>query len=180
MNTADRSIALLDTALRRRFHFEEIVPNSDVIRAEIGNGGTVDSVDVALLLETLNARIELLYDRDHQLGHAYFLRLKSLDDLRNAFLHRVIPLLQEYFYGDWSKVCAVLGCPYGDDLADAPMTNRAPIIIASTLRAPHLVGNNSECEDKVRCHVNPAFIKADSATLKKFFDGILIVASEGS
>ena len=101
MNTADRSIAVLDTALRRRFNFEEMMPNIDLIKERVGN---IDEVNVSKMLERINKRIEVLYDRDHTIGHAYFLDIKDFNDLQNAMKNRVIPLLQEYFYDDWQKI----------------------------------------------------------------------------
>lgn len=115
MNTADRSIALLDTALRRRFHFREMMPDLDVVRTTVGDHGKLSGVDVAELLETINERVEQLFDRDHQIGHAYVLGVRSLVELRGVFCDKILPLLQEYFYGDWGKVCAVLGCSYDSD-----------------------------------------------------------------
>lgn len=107
MNTADRSIALLDTALRRRFHFEEMMPNSSLLKNLV-----VDGIKIDKLLETINKRVEYLYDKDHTIGHAYFMSLKenpSLYELENIFRNRIIPLLQEYFYDDWEKIRVVLG-----------------------------------------------------------------------
>ena len=116
MNTADRSIALMDVALRRRFTFEELMPQADVIRTILSDN-KVDAAVVDLttdLFATLNHRIRFLYDRDHQLGHAYFLDVASLEGLRKVMVDRVIPLLQEYFYGAWPKIAIVLGCPYDE------------------------------------------------------------------
>ncbi|WP_205589742.1 AAA family ATPase [Helicobacter sp. L8] len=102
MNTADRSIALLDTALRRRFVFEEIMPNPALLSANCVG------VDLQKLLEAINARIEFLLDKDHTIGHSYFLGLKDLEDLQDCFKNKIIPLLQEYFYDDHAKVNVVL------------------------------------------------------------------------
>lgn len=107
MNTADRSIALMDTALRRRFNFEEMMPDPSVIE-----GIKVESLDVATMLRTINTRIEYLYDREHTIGHAFFTKLKDnpkLEVLAEIFRNNVVPLLQEYFYEDYEKIQLVLG-----------------------------------------------------------------------
>ena len=108
MNTADRSIALMDTALRRRFSFIEIPPEPDKLK-DI----KIEDIQMKELLERMNERIEYLYDRDHMIGHGYFIALKkaeaSMRDLENLFANKVIPLLQEYFYDDWEKIRLVLG-----------------------------------------------------------------------
>ena len=110
MNTADRSIALMDTALRRRFQFVEMMPDADVLRA-IG-ADKVEDLDVAAMLEKINERITFLYDREHTIGHAFFTKLANSPDLKTLqaiFEKSVIPLLQEYFYEDYQKIQLVLG-----------------------------------------------------------------------
>lgn len=102
MNTADRSIALLDLALRRRFTFREIRPDASLL-------GVIDGIDLGALLRTMNERIEVLYDPDHQIGHAYLLIVSNFTELCDAFSGQIIPLLQEYFYDDWQKIQKVLG-----------------------------------------------------------------------
>lgn len=109
MNTADRSTALLDTALRRRFFFVEKLPNSFLF-----HGLYVDGVEISKLLDCMNERISVLYDREHTIGHSYFLRLKQIEhpsckDLKQIFRYEIIPLLQEYFYDDYEKIRLVLG-----------------------------------------------------------------------
>ncbi len=103
MNTADRSIALLDTALRRRFDFQEIVPEPEVLTA------TVDGISVSAILRGLNQRIEWLYDRDHLIGHAWLMGGDSDETLSARFQTKIIPLLQEYFHENWDNVRAALG-----------------------------------------------------------------------
>ena len=110
MNTADRSVEALDTALRRRFSFEEILPKPELLKHKGENGsGKVGKIVLEVLLITINERIEALVDRDHTIGHAFFMEVDSLDSLRNVFANKVIPLLQEYFYGDYAKMEMVIG-----------------------------------------------------------------------
>lgn len=127
MNTADRSIALMDTALRRRFEFIEMMPDYKVLStgelskedAESDQGQENDlkvgDINIRLLLMKINERISYLYDRDHQIGHAYFMSLKGKEgveaqaELDGIFRNKIIPLLQEYFYDDWEKIQIVLG-----------------------------------------------------------------------
>ena len=110
MNTADRSLAHIDTALRRRFEFKELMPNTSLDELRPLGG---DDVDVGQMLSVINQRIEALFDREHMIGHAYFINQSSLAEV---FKRRVIPLLLEYFFEDWSKVRAVLA----DDQTDEP------------------------------------------------------------
>lgn len=114
MNTADRSLALVDTALRRRFEFVPVLPDATVLD---GLSITVDgsTIDVPKLLVAVNNRIEALYDRDHTIGHAYFTHIAELDPdeqfpaLKATFQNKIIPLLEEYFFEDWQKIRLVLG-----------------------------------------------------------------------
>ena len=109
MNTADRSVEALDTALRRRFEFKEIMPDPRVIQKVAPNGGQIGDYNTADILKVINERIEVLVDRDHTIGHSYFLECDSLESLKRVFENKVIPLLQEYFYGDYGKIGLVLG-----------------------------------------------------------------------
>jgi len=111
MNTADRSLALLDTALRRRFQFVEMMPKPELLE-----GVNVEGINIQLLLTRLNQRITALYDREHTLGHAFFMPLKTenptVADLKAIFQRQIIPLLQEYFFEDWYKIRLVLGSDF--------------------------------------------------------------------
>ncbi len=104
MNTADRSLAFMDTALRRRFSFVRVVPDPSVLEGVI-----IEGINLERLLTVLNERIEVLYDKEHTIGHAYFLGVRSVDDLADVFLKKIIPLLEEYFFDDWEKIRLVLG-----------------------------------------------------------------------
>lgn len=113
MNTADRSLALMDTALRRRFEFIEMMPDLSLL-----SGVKVKGIDIESLLEKLNSRIEALYDREHALGHAFFIPVKmalekkgeeaAFKILQTIFKKKIIPLLKEYFFDDWNKIRLVL------------------------------------------------------------------------
>ena len=107
MNTADRSLAGLDLALRRRFTFEEMRPKTELLK-----GINVEGIKIDELLSIMNQRIEVLLDREHTIGHAYFMELKgepSIKKLGEIFQNKILPLLQEYFFDDWEKINSVLG-----------------------------------------------------------------------
>ena len=106
MNTADRSIALLDTALRRRFDFVEMMPKPDLLKDD--QKKELEGVDCQQLLSVMNERIRILHDREHQIGHTYFMDVKDVASLAKTFKNRIIPLLQEYFYDNWEKIDLVL------------------------------------------------------------------------
>lgn len=123
MNTADRSLALMDTALRRRFDFVEMMPDYNILRDEQGGSYSIEVegylIELARLLETMNNRLTALYDREHQLGHAFLIPVvkaivahkmdQALIKLKNCFQNKIIPLLAEYFFEDWQKIRLVLG-----------------------------------------------------------------------
>ncbi|HZL11067.1 MAG TPA: AAA family ATPase [Prolixibacteraceae bacterium] len=106
MNTADRSVEALDTALRRRFTFLEMPPLYDLPELE---NEIIEGITLEIIMKTINTRIEKLLDKDHLIGHSYFLTVGNLADLKKVFRQNIVPLLQEYFYGDIAKIGLVLG-----------------------------------------------------------------------
>lgn len=107
MNTADRSLALMDTALRRRFDFIEMMPQPELLSSI-----QIDGINIQKLLEAINQNIEAVYDREHTIGHAFFMELKdkpTMEDLERIFKNKILPLLEEYFFEDWENITKVLG-----------------------------------------------------------------------
>ncbi|HFK5711183.1 TPA: AAA family ATPase [Enterobacter roggenkampii] len=142
MNTADRSLALMDTALRRRFDFVEMMPDLSLL-----SGTKVKGIELEPLLEKLNSRVEALYDREHTLGHAFFMPVKNALDagdeeaafkqLKIAFQKKIIPLLQEYFFDDWNKIRLVLADNQKQD-------DSLQFVIEKTDDLDTLFGNNHD------------------------------------
>jgi 5-methylcytosine-specific restriction enzyme B len=142
MNTADRSIALLDVALRRRFEFQEMEPNYELLDRRVGE------VHLGSLLRRVNDRLEFLLDRDHRIGHAYLMIVNEMDDLRRVFRAQIIPLLQEYFFDDLARVRTVLATEAGTP----------PFIVRSLLRHENLFAGprpDGVPEERYRYTVTP-------------------------
>ena len=163
MNTADRSIALMDTALRRRFEFVEMMPQPELLKdiKIIKNG---DGADIKLneMLKTINDRIEYLYDRDHTIGHAYFMSLKDgadIEKLASIFKNKILPLLQEYFYDDWEKIRLVLG--------DNQKNEDCQFITKEERKASDLFGKSiDDIEDKMLYKINKTAFDNPQSYLK--------------
>ena len=102
MNTSDRSIASLDIALRRRFSFVAMRPENDLVK-------DIDGIKLNSVFRKINKKIELLLDEDHMIGHSFFMKCRSVNDVRNAWFNEIMPLINEYFYGDWEKIKLILG-----------------------------------------------------------------------
>lgn len=123
MNTADRSVEALDTALRRRFSFEEMMPKPELLKNENNQDIKICGIELSNLLKTINDRIVALKDREHQIGHSYFMGCPDDEAeakiwLTNVFKDKIIPLLQEYFYGDYKKIYYVLGEEFVREVAE--------------------------------------------------------------
>ncbi|MFO0905711.1 MAG: AAA family ATPase [Pirellulales bacterium] len=165
MNTADRSIALLDLALRRRFTFDEIMPDPDLLVKHPGPVPVDDGEPIHLdkLLDAINQRIEYLYDRDHTIGHSYLMEVKSLEDLKRAFRQKILPLLQEYFYGDWHKIQLVLGDLVKGEDADYRLKAHPQAIVTHVVQRPkHLFGVEDEAYQDRRSYAINDELSAES------------------
>ena len=144
MNTADRSIALIDTALRRRFVFEELPPDPNLLNHDVEG---INGIKLAAVLTAINERLEYLSDRDHLIGHAWLMAAKTKADVDEIMRRKIIPLLAEYFYDDWRKVRAVLG-------------NTDDFVRGEKVKPPTGLGDE-EFDERFRWTVQPQF--ADGA-----------------
>ncbi len=127
MNTADRSVEALDTALRRRFSFIHMEPKEDILTKDLDG----ENINLQLLLQSLNKRLRILKDEDHTIGHAWFMGVKNIKQLREVFGNKILPLLQEYFYNDYEKLGLLLGDAFF----------KPHIQVNSTIFAPFSGGN---------------------------------------
>jgi 5-methylcytosine-specific restriction protein B len=181
MNTADRSLALLDTALRRRFDFIEMMPDYDVLKNEACDNYQVKGINLALMLKAMNDRIEYLYDREHTLGHAFLMPVvelikngdegKAFEELKSVFMNKILPLLEEYFYEDWSKIALVLG----DNQKDSTALIEQRFVIEQTgININALFGRNHTIDDygiKNKCYqLNTAMQDLAAAAFIAIYD----------
>jgi hypothetical protein len=165
LNTADRSIALMDVALRRRFTFEEMRPDLRVLQRHFEALPEVGPLAIELF-QKLNERLLFLYDREHQIGHAYFLKVDSIFGLRNVMVKKVLPLLQEYFFGQWNRVALVLGHPM-KPAGHEPVVfgEKVPAILTvRRVREDETIGfNHDDYADTFEYKVHPTFIESSDA-----------------
>ena len=164
MNTADRSIALMDVALRRRFTFEEMMPDAAALTDALTEANVDDPLRALIVsvFTKLNERLRYLYDREHQIGHAYFFGVRSLDGLRAVFADRILPLLQEYFYGQWDKVALALGYPIKADGTPKEVRgtehSSGTFLTTQKLDEKSVLGfDHEEYIDQIAWDVHPAF-----------------------
>ena len=170
MNTADRSIALLDTALRRRFQFQELMPDASVIESMVGDNGSIEdgeggTIDLCALLEAMNHRIRFLLSRDMTIGHSYFINVRNFSDLKNVLFSRIIPLLQEYFYDDWHRIQLVFR-----DVGPENQKIEPQIIRHEPLKEVEVIGfDHDEFEDSIEYSVTPED-KITPAAIRKIYE----------
>lgn len=164
MNSADRSIALIDTALRRRFTFFEYTADSTLLSED------VEGINLQDLVRMMNSRIEFLLDKDHLLGHAYFINVATKNDLCSAFRNKVIPLLEEYFYGDYEKIQLVLG----DNKEFGKTPDNRIVIPKSITEQRKMFGKEVDgFEEKILYTINEKIVTEDySSITTEFFTSI--------
>jgi 5-methylcytosine-specific restriction protein B len=164
MNTADRSITSLDTALRRRFSFIEFPPQPRLLeKIKIRNGSV--EINLEEVLDSLNKRIEFFLDKDHLIGHSYFMGLASWEQLCETYRDKIIPLLREYFYNDWEKIALVLG--------DNPENGKSDIerfILKRLLSSDTLFGfSDDRYEDRESYEINHHLVSGNYMELSPAF-----------
>ena len=164
MNTADRSITNIDTALRRRFTFREFPPIWDHESIGIVKHQTID-INLQIVLKVLNSRIEYLMDRDHLIGHSYFMNVITWESLCDKFRNNIIPLLQEYFYNDWEKIALVLGDNDSEDKKSVwGKENGERFILKDSYPVKKLFGDKNNIEDEYnenRYSINPHLLSKE-------------------
>lgn len=163
MNTADRSIATLDTAIRRRFDFIEMMPDTEVL-----TGIEINGINISAMLEKMNERITVLFDREHTIGHAYFIGLNddpNMETLANIFKNKVIPLLQEYFYEDYERIRLVLA-------DNQTSETEKQFVTAEIVNVVSLFGNSDIdiIDDTKRYVINDTAFKNKDAYIKIYKD----------
>lgn len=173
MNTADRSIALLDTALRRRFVFKELMPNSSIISGAGGDGYIPDGdggiINLRALLDTLNKRIQFFLGRDVTLGHAYLNKVKDFDSLKLVLLNQFIPLLQEHFYDDWERIQMIFG-----DIGPGGRSLDPQIISHRILSATNVFGFEPDGFESVKDYRIATFKEITPDAIRKIYEGVVI------
>lgn len=163
MNTADRSITNLDTALRRRFSFKEFLPNPSILNKNIIKKNNKD-IELDKVLRVLNQRIEYLLDKDHQIGHSYFMKIHSWEDLCDVFKNNIIPLLQEYFYNDWVKISQVLG-----DTDSSSKSEDEKFLLKTKITSEKLFGRDFNDDDREIYALNENLISGKYNALSEQF-----------
>lgn len=171
MNTADRSISLLDTALRRRFIFKELMPDAGLISGSRGDGYIEDGdggvINLRALLKTMNSRIRFLLNRDMTLGHAYFISVRDFPGLQSVLLDQVIPLLQEYFYEDWHRIQLVFR-----DIGPAGEKLEPQIVCHETMRDFEILGfEHDEYDDLVEYRIADRE-EITPESIRKIYEGV--------
>jgi 5-methylcytosine-specific restriction protein B len=170
MNSADKSIATIDVALRRRFDFVNfpcdyrILDTVLKIRGKLANN--VDGINIVLLLKVINSRIELLLDSNHIIGHAFFMKVNNFDDIKNVMIKKIIPLLEEYFFDDLQKIQIIL-----NDLDDTGELLPNAIYVHTELDPDNLLSFHGEftIEPKKVYSVNVLF---ENTSIVKVYDGV--------
>lgn len=173
MNTADRSIALLDTALRRRFIFKELMPNSSIISGAGGDGYIPDGeggvINLRALLDAMNKRIQFFLGRDVTLGHAYLSKVKDFDSLRSVLLNQFIPLLQEHFYDDWERIQMILG-----DVGPGGRPLEPQIISHRTLSASDVFGFEPDGFESIKDYQISSQKEITPDAIRKIYESVTI------